>query len=71
VRARTVLASSTGMETEGVCVVRGGTPDSGDATAVPIPCAHRNAWNSTIGLLAGVGHSRQYRFAISKSEIVY
>src|ERR1700709_2444699 len=41
------------METEGACVARGGSPDSGTAAAVLIIRAHGGAWNSTIGLLAG------------------
>jgi hypothetical protein len=45
------------METEGACAARGGTPDSGTAAAVLIVRAHRGAWNSTIGLLAGA-HER-------------
>jgi hypothetical protein len=59
------------VETEGVSVARGGSPDSGAAAAVLIRSAYRDAWNSTIGLLAGGYDLRQYRFAISKSEIVY
>jgi hypothetical protein len=59
------------METEGLGAARGGSRDSGAAAAVLIVCADRDAWNSTIELLAGVRDSRQYRFAISKSEIVY
>jgi hypothetical protein len=42
-----------GVETEGACVARRGTPDSGTAAAVLIVRAHRGAWHSTIGLLAG------------------
>jgi hypothetical protein len=59
------------METEGLGAARGGSRDSGAVAAVLIVCADRDAWNPTIELLAGVRDSRQYRFAISKSEIVY